>query len=427
MTLFGGWEMPLSYTGILDEHRQVRTHAGLFDVSHMGEIEISGPQAEAAVQYLTINDVRSLQRGQLQYSAMCNDRGGILDDLTVYRLAADRFLLIVNATNTDKDLAWIEQHVGAGARVRDVSAAKGLLALQGPEAEAILQRLTPTDLAALPYYHATWSTVAGLEVLVSRSGYTGEDGFELLVAAEDAPALWEALMEAGEDFGLMPAGLGARDTLRLEARYLLYGTDMDETTNPFEVGLGWITKLDKGAFIGREALQRIKEAGVQRRLVGFVMEERGVPRMHYAVWHHDEAVGEVRSGTLSPTLGQGIGTALVRAACAKAGTELAVDIRGTKRRAPRCAPTFCSASGQALNEASRRGLWRSRQSSNTPKNTSGRGLRATAWWSASPTLPRRNWETSSMSSCPRWAKPSKPWAPLGWWSRSKRCRTSTRR
>ena len=328
MIHFGGWEMPVSYSSIIEEHQRVRTHAGLFDVSHMGEIEITGPQAEAAVQYLTLNDVRPLQVYQMQYSAMCNEAGGILDDLTVCRLATDRFLLIVNAANIAKDFAWIKSHLLSGASVHDLSDAKGLLALQGPDAEAILQRLTNADLAALKYYHATPAMVAGLEVLVSRTGYTGEDGFELLVDAAVTPSLWQAIMETGKAFGLLPIGLGARDTLRLEARYLLYGVDMNESTNPFEVGLGWITKLDKGPFLGREALIRLKEAGVQRRLAGFVMEERGIPRSHYQVLHDGEVVGEVTSGTMSPTLGQGIGTALVRAMYARVGTELRVDIRG---------------------------------------------------------------------------------------------------
>ena len=237
---FGGWEMPVSYRGIIEEHQAVRTHAGLFDVSHMGEIEISGPGAEAALQYLTLNDVRPLQAYQLQYSALCNEAGGLLDDLTVCRLAADRFLLIVNAANIAKDFHWITQHLGPGARADDRSDTQALLALQGPEAETILQRLSAAPLGPLPYYHALATQVDGHAALVSRTGYTGEDGFEVLVEAAHAVELWQAIMEAGQAHGLLPVGLGARDTLRLEARYLLYGQDMDETTNPFEVGLGWI-------------------------------------------------------------------------------------------------------------------------------------------------------------------------------------------
>lgn len=327
MVLFGGWEMPVSYSGIIEEHRRVRTHAGLFDVSHMGEFEISGPQAEAAVQYLTLNDVRALAILQLQYSALCNDSGGILDDLTVCRLAADRFLLVVNAANIDKDFQWISAHLLPGAQIHDVSDTKALLALQGPEAETILQRLTSVDLRTLAYYHAMPAPVQGCNTLVSRTGYTGEDGFEILLDAGQAVMLWQALLDAGREHRILPVGLGARDTLRLEARYLLYGQDMDETTNPFEVGLHWITKLDKSDFLGRDALRRCKDTGVSRRMVGFVMEERGIPRSHQQVVHAGNSIGQVTSGTMSPSLGQGIGTALVSTAHTKVGNTFAIDIR----------------------------------------------------------------------------------------------------
>ena len=327
MIQFGGWEMPVSYTSIIEEHQRVRTHAGLFDVSHMGEIEIVGPGAEAAVQYLTLNDVRALQVHQLQYSALCNDAGGLLDDLTVCRRAPERWLLIVNAANIPKDFNWITQHLGPGATAENRSDALALLALQGPDAEAILQRLCPTPLGALRYYHALTARLDGHEALVSRTGYTGEDGFEVLVDATHAVALWQAIMTAGQAYGVLPVGLGARDTLRLEARYLLYGQDMDESTNPFEVGLGWITKLDKGEFIGRDALVRLKAAGVQRRMVGFIMQERGIPRAHYQVLQDGQAIGEVTSGTMSPTLNQAIGTALVRSASVHNGSTIAIDIR----------------------------------------------------------------------------------------------------
>jgi aminomethyltransferase len=327
MTTFGGWEMPVSYRGIIEEHLCVRSHVGLFDVSHMGEIAIRGPQARAAVQYLTLNDVRSLATHQLQYSAMCNRAGGIIDDLTVCCLAPEHFLLVVNAANIDKDYAWIVRHLGSGAEAQNLSDTKALLALQGPDAEALLQRLVAVDLSHLRYYHATSATLDGHEVMLFRTGYTGEDGFEILLEASEAPAVWQQIIAAGEDFSLLPAGLGARDTLRLEARYLLYGTDMDESTTPFEVGLGWITQLDKGEFIGREALVRLKQAGVQRRMAGFIMQERGVPRSHYQVVQDDRPIGEVTSGTVSPTLGQAIGTALVRRQAAKPGTEFHINIR----------------------------------------------------------------------------------------------------
>lgn len=340
MVPFSGWDMPVSYRGIIEEHVSVRRHAGLFDVSHMGEIEIDGPQAEAAVQYLTINDVRSLDTYQLQYSALCNDAGGLLDDLTVCRLAADRFLLIVNAANIEKDFTWITQHLPAGAKATNLSEAKALLALQGPAAETILQRLTQADLPALPYYHALPATVADRDLLLARTGYTGEDGFELLVDAPDAVALWQAVMAAGQDHALLPVGLGARDTLRLEARYLLYGVDMDETCNPFEVGLGWMTKLSKGGFIGRDALRRLQEAGIRRRLVGFIMQERGVARAHYAVKDGHTVIGTVTSGTMSPTLGQAVGTAMVDIAYAKKDTEFAIDIRHKAVKARVVPPPF---------------------------------------------------------------------------------------
>lgn len=324
---FGGWEMPVSYSSIMEEHQRVRSAAGLFDVSHMGEFVLSGPGAAAAVQFLTVNDVHSLQDGQLQYNALCNEAGGIVDDLTVCRLASDRWLLIVNAANIAKDLQWIRTHLLAGVQVEDVSDRQALMALQGPAAETILQQICSANLSQLVYYRAIHTTVAGVEALVCRTGYTGEDGFEIMLVGEHAVAMWQAIMTAGQPYGLLPVGLGARDTLRLEARYLLYGTDMDETTNPFEVGLGWITKLDKGEFVGREALVHLKAAGVQRRLVGFVMQERGIPRAHYQVMAEGQAIGEVTSGTMSPTLDKAIGTALVAAAHAKVDSLWQIDIR----------------------------------------------------------------------------------------------------
>lgn len=327
MVVFSGWEMPVSYRGIIEEHQSVRTRAGLFDVSHMGEFEISGPQAEAAVQYLMTNDVRQLAPNQLQYTVMCNEAGGIIDDLTICRLAPDRFLLVVNAGNIDQDFAWVRAHLAAGAEARNVSDEKALLALQGPEAEAILQPLTQADLSELGYYWALPTALNGHPVLLCRTGYTGEDGFEIMTDAAQAPVLWQMLMAAGRPVNLLPVGLGARDTLRLEARYLLYGVDMDTTTTPFEVGLGWTVKLDKGNFIGRDALQRLKDQGLQRRLVGFIMQARGIPRAHYPVLYHEQPIGEVTSGTLSPTLGQAIGTAMVQQAYTKIGTEFAINIR----------------------------------------------------------------------------------------------------
>jgi aminomethyltransferase len=258
---------------------------------------------------------------------MCNEAGGIIDDLTVCRLAPDRFLMVVNAGNIDKDFAWVREHLAAGAEAHNISDEKALLALQGPEAEAILQPLTHDDLSQLGYYWALPTTLNGYAVLLCRTGYTGEDGFEIMTQAAQAPLVWQMVMEAGRTVSLLPVGLGARDTLRLEARYLLYGADMDETTTPFEVGLGWSVKLDKGDFIGRDTLKRLNEQRPQRRLVGFIMQERGIPRAHYPVIYHEQPIGEVTSGTQSPTLGEAIGTALVQQAYSKIGTEFAIHIR----------------------------------------------------------------------------------------------------
>jgi len=279
------------------------------------------------VQYLTLNDVQGLHDHQLQYSALCNESGGLIDDITICRLAADRFLLIINAGNIDKDVAWIEQHLPAGAEAVNLSDQKALVALQGPAAETILQRLTPADLSALGYYRATEAHVADAAALISRLGYTGEDGFELMVDSPCAVDLWQALLQAGQPEGLLPVGLGARDTLRLEARYLLYGVDMDESNTPFEVGLTWLTKLDKGPFIGRDALLRAKAEGADKRLVSFVLTARGIARAHYRVMDGATSIGTVTSGTMSPTLGQAIGTAFVPPDQAKIGSEFTIEIR----------------------------------------------------------------------------------------------------
>ena len=300
---FAGWEMPLSYRGAAEEHRAVRERCGLFDVSHMGEIELRGPAAAAVCQELTVNDVRRLRIGDGQYTVFCNERGGVLDDLIVFRLGPERYLLVVNAANTAADYAWV--------RARR-SAELALLALQGPEAELALRTLTALDLTGLRPFAALEGGVAGVRTLVSRTGYTGEDGLELLVAAADAPPLWEAVLEATRRRDGLPAGLGARDTLRLEAGLPLCGTDMDETTTPLEAGLAWVVKLDKGDFVGRAVLAEQAARGVTRRLVGLELAEPGVPRHGYPVWRDGAAVGTVTSGTRSPTLGTYIGLAYVR-------------------------------------------------------------------------------------------------------------------
>jgi len=328
---FAGWEMPLSYSGVTDEHRAVREHCGLFDVSHMGEVELRGPGAAELCQRLTVNDVGRLRIGDAQYSLLCTPGGGVLDDLIVYRLAEARFLLIVNAANTPKDLAWIREHAGS-VEVVDRSAELALLALQGPEAEVVLRTLTALDLPALRPFTFLQGPVAGRQTLVSRTGYTGEDGFELLVDAAGVLAVWNALLPAVQRRSGLPVGLGARDTLRLEAGLPLCGSDMDETTTPLEAGLAWVVKLDRGDFIGRDALLAQRAAGVPRRLCGFRLDEPGVPRHGYPVYRDGAPVGTVTSGAKSPTLDACIGLAYLSAGCTARDTVIGIEIRG--RRIP---------------------------------------------------------------------------------------------
>jgi aminomethyltransferase len=326
---FAGYAMPVQYpSGITAEHRAVREAAGLFDVSHMGEFEVRGPGAEALVQRLTVNDVSRMTVGQAQYSALCHEDAGIIDDLIVYRFD-DHFMLVVNASNRAKDWAWVERHArGSDVELEDRSDEIGLLALQGPRAREILAPLSDTDLNAIGYYRFAEGRVAGVDAIISATGYTGEDGFELYVAAKDTPGLWRAILKAGQTKGLIPAGLGARDSLRLEMGYALYGNDLDEGHTPLEAGLGWITKLDQGEFIGREALLAQKEAGVTRRLVGLRLLERGFPRPGYEILADGEPVGRVTSGTLSPSLGVGIAMGYVPVRLAEPGSRVAVDLRG---------------------------------------------------------------------------------------------------
>jgi aminomethyltransferase len=332
MVPFGGWEMPVQYTGIIEEHRVVRGRVGLFDVSHMGELEVDGPGAVEAVQRLTTNDAAALEVGQLQYSLLCYPDGGIVDDATVYRLAADHFMITVNASNTDKDWAWVTEHAPA-AYWRNVSAATGLVAVQGPRAEALVGRLADRDVTAIGYFRFANGGVAGVPALISRSGYTGEDGFELYVPWEETPRLWQALLQSGAADGVVPIGLGARDTLRLEMRYTLYGNDIDQTTNPIEAGLGWAVKAAKGDFIGREAIERVRAAGPRRRLVGLEMADRSVARHGYSVVKDGRAIGVVTSGSYGPSVDRSIALAYVESAHAAVGTELGVEIRGTARAA----------------------------------------------------------------------------------------------
>lgn len=325
---FAGYEMPVQYpSGILAEHQAVRERAGMFDVSHMGELEVRDGDALGFVQHVTTNDASRLEVGQAQYSAFCGTDGSMLDDCIVYRFD-DHYMLVVNASNVDSDRDWISAHADRfGTQVVDRSEETGLIALQGPKAQDILARLTDADLDGIRYYHFGEGTVADVPAVISRTGYTGEDGFELYLPADRTADVWQALMREGKQFGLLPAGLGARDSLRLEMGYALYGNDIDERRTPLEAGLGWVTKLDKGDFIGRDAIAKQKESGVRERLVGFICQERGFPRHGYTVQIDGEAVGEVTSGIVSPMLQQGIGMAYVPAESAKPGTRIDIMVR----------------------------------------------------------------------------------------------------
>ncbi len=328
---FAGYLMPVQYpTGITAEHRAVREKCGLFDVSHMGEFIVRGPGAVDFVNYVTTNDVAGMAVGQAHYSTILNDRGTIEDDCLVYR-AADYIMIVVNASNAAKDLVHISRELGRfDATIEDVSDATALLAIQGPEAARILQPLTNIDLSSIEYYHFAIGSVAGIPgITVARTGYTGEDGFELYFPNEHAVAIWNALLTTGE---VIPAGLGCRDTLRLEMGMALYGSDIDDTVTPLEANLGWLVKLRKGDFVGRDALVRQKARGLERKLVGFTTDERSFPRHGYPVFVNGEPSGEVRSGTMSPTLNIPIGTAYVPPASATEGSPLEIEIRG--RRIP---------------------------------------------------------------------------------------------
>jgi len=327
MVDFGGWDMPVQYAGILEEHKTVRERVGLFDVSHMGEFDVTGPGALACLQRLTPNDVAALADGRIHYSAFLTDAGTFVDDLLVYRRAADSYLLVVNAGNTPKDFAWATSHADAGVTFTDRSAETALIAVQGPKSAALMARLSAPDPSDLPYYGFRETAVAGARTLVSRTGYTGEDGFEIYCRPGDADRLFRTLLAEGKGEGVAPCGLGARDTLRLEAKMCLYGNDIDDTVTAWEADLGWIVKMGKGDFIGREALARQKEQGVPRKLVGFEMADRGIARHGYPA-RTAHGPGLVTSGTHSPTLGKPIGLALLPAAATAVGTEFQVDIRG---------------------------------------------------------------------------------------------------
>jgi aminomethyltransferase len=325
---FAGWEMPVQYVGVIGEHRAVRSAAGLFDVSHMGEFLVTGSDAEAFVQRVTPNDVTKLTPGRAHYSGLLTGEGTYVDDLLVYRLGDEEFLLVVNAANTEKDLDWLQTHVEGGVELSDRSMDYALLALQGPRSLEILQPLTETDLGTIRYYRFAEGAVAGSPGLISRTGYTGEDGFELYLPTAEAAAVWDRLLEVGAPLGLVPAGLGARDTLRLEAGMALYGHEIDDTTTPWDAGLDWVVKLDKGDFVGRQALLAQKKTGTERRLIGFEIEGRGIARQGHEVMTDGRTVGQVTSGTWSPTFERALGMAYVPHRLAEPGTELAIEVRG---------------------------------------------------------------------------------------------------
>jgi aminomethyltransferase len=336
MVDFGGWELPVQFTSILDEHQAVRTHAGLFDVSHMGEILVKGPDAMSLLQRTTCNDISKLDDGRAQYNGLLYPTAGFVDDILVYRMAADDYFVVVNAANSDKDFEWLRECAkGMDVKVTNASAAYAQLALQGPNAEKILQPFTNVDLSAMKYYRFSRGKVDGAEAIVSRTGYTGEDGFEIYVSPTDGPRIFKKLLETGE---VAPCGLGARDTLRLEAKMALYGNDIDHSTTPLEADLGWIVKLEKGDFMGRDVLERERSEGPKRKLVGFEMVDRGIARHGYPVVDGKEEIGVVTSGTHSPTLKKPIGLAYLPLNKSAPGTEFMVLIRGKEARA-RVVPT----------------------------------------------------------------------------------------
>jgi aminomethyltransferase len=343
MVPFAQYEMPVEYAGVRIEHQNVRENVGVFDVSHMGEIWINGPGAYDLVQKITSNDLRKLQPGMIQYTCLPNQMGGIVDDLLVYCYEDQKYLLVVNASNIEKDYNWILKHNHNGVVVENASDHISQLAIQGPRALTLLQKLTPIDLSTISYYHFKTGEMAGAkEVIISNSGYTGAGGFELYMYNADGPQLWERIFETGKEMGLTPAGLASRDTLRLEMGFCLYGNDINDETSPIEAGLGWITKFDEGNdFISRDALEKQKSNGVSRRLVGFEMLERGIPRQHYPILDpYGHAIGEVTSGTMSPMLNKGIGMGYVDIQHASKDTEIRIGIRNKQIPAVVVKPPF---------------------------------------------------------------------------------------
>ena len=328
MVEFAGWQMPVQYQGVIEEHLAVRRAAGLFDVSHMGEIEVRGTRALELCQKLTANDVARLQVFQAQYNLLLNERGGVVDDVIIYRVKPDAYFICVNASNCDKDFAWIRDHASDAAEVENQSAMYAQLALQGPGAATILQPMTAFVLAQLKSFHFAFADVAGVRSLVSRTGYTGEDGFELYCHVSDAEKLWSRLLDAGAGVGLVPAGLGARDTLRLEKAYPLYGHELDDSTTPLEARLEWVTKLSKPVFVGRDAIVKQQGDGVRRKLIGLELLQPGIARGEYQICKSGRRIGRVTSGTKSPSLGKAIALAYVSSEEARIENRIDVEIRG---------------------------------------------------------------------------------------------------
>ena len=329
MVPFAGFDMPVQYSGVTDEHFAVREKVGIFDVSHMGQFFVEGPAAKDLLQYVTTNNVETLEDGKAQYTCLPNGNGGIVDDLIVYKMADEKYFVVVNASNIDKDWNHISKYNEKfGAQLTNASDEMSLIAVQGPKAAETLQKLTDSNLADIPFYHFSEGTVAGIsDVIISNTGYTGSGGFEIYFKNEDAVKMWDALTEAGEEFGLMPCGLASRDTLRLEKGFCLYGNDIDDTTSPMEAGLGWITKFDKD-FVDKETFAKQKEQGVTRKLVGFEMQERAIPRHDYLVVDAEgKEIGKVTSGTMSPMKNIGIGLAYVAKPHFKVGSEIFIQIR----------------------------------------------------------------------------------------------------
>lgn len=334
MVPFAGYNMPVRYSSDIEEHNTVRQGVGIFDVSHMGEFMLRGPKALDLIQKVTSNDASKLEDGKAQYSCLPNDKGGIVDDLLVYKLRDEEYMLVVNASNIEKDWNWIAQHNTEGADMENISDNMSLFAVQGPKATAVLQKLTDTDLSQVKFYTFTRGMFAGVpDVIMSATGYTGAGGFEIYVKNQDAEEVWNKIMEAGKSEGIKPIGLGARDTLRLEMGYCLYGNDIDDTTSPLEAGLGWITKFTKD-FINSDNLKKQKEEGVSRKLVGFKMVDKGIPRHDYVIEDAEgHEIGKVTSGTMSPVLNQGIGLGYVKNEFAAPGSEIYIAVRNRKLKA----------------------------------------------------------------------------------------------